>query len=50
MICNKTEQGRHQAGADISRSHLDTDDSLGFIGTEMCRGGMDDTRIDGCTS
>ena len=45
MVGNEPEDRRHDTGADIGAGHLNSDDCLGFIRTEVCRCGMDDTGI-----
>lgn len=47
MVCDQSEQRRHQAVADVGAGHLDTNDGLGLVGTEVGGGGVDDAGVDG---
>ena len=50
VVGDQTEQGRHQAVADVGAGHLDTDERLRMFGTEMLRRGVDHAGIDGGTA
>ena len=42
MVCDQSEQRRHQAGADIGAGHLHADDALGVLRPEIRGRGVDD--------
>ena len=44
-ICYKAEQRRHKRRPDICARHLDTDDGLRVLRTEILWGGVNDTGI-----
>ena len=46
VICNQSEQGRHQTGAYIGESHLYANDCLRFVSAKMSRRGVDNAGID----
>ena len=50
MVGDEAEQRRHQDIADVGAGHLNADEGLGILGTEVVRGGVDDTGIDGSTA
>ena len=50
VVGDQAEQGRHQAAADVDTGHLNADQSLGMLGTEMLRGGVDHAGVDGGTA
>ena len=50
VVGDQTEQGRHQAVANVGAGHLDTDERLRMFGTEMLRRGVDHAGIDGGTA
>ncbi len=46
VICNQSEQGRHQTGAHVGKRHLYTNDCLRLVSAKMCRCGVDNTGVD----
>ena len=47
MVGYQPEQGWHQTVTNVGAGHLDTDQSLRMLGSEMLRGGVDHTRVNG---
>ena len=50
MVCDQSEQRRHKSRSHISTCHLDTDDRLGVLLSEIGRCCMDDRWINRCTA